>query len=424
MNPKLALLNILMLVVFSMSSSAQDVPQPVMSQSAAIQAARDFCSKIGVSISDTAEAVFPRPTLPFVPENSYLNHWLVTFTSNGARVKVSVIDSIGAVDSYSNMDVAGQDDPGGDGISEAEAIQRATAVLQYLALTGDLVFNHAERDADIDPEQTWTDHSWSVTWQRQFQGIPYRDQEAIIALHSHTGAIRSIYISTNTPAPAFSGFGISRAQADTIAANQIAAAGIQNAVLDLVLNEVVQPNNYWRLDLPMEQRWAEPTPGLARVAYVYMLSTPDDNYYDVWIDAENGAVLGGEWSTDTGIKLKPKPKLQVRKALKEAREIRIYRRGPKGKWESKPTASLTRDVNSRLFALVKSARPCKNSGPLAEADFKIVLVKKKGLPAVELVYLSRNGRLGKETQWAAVPPAFRTWVSRFKPKAVAAGPRK
>ncbi len=235
------------------------------------------------------------------------------------------------------------------------------------------------------------------------------------------------------PNPPSTAVTLDRSQADSVVNAMLVSQGIQNAVLASVDICIVQPSNYWQV----MHTGAEVVyqTGVARAAYVYALSvpttrfddgSPDTNTYIMYVDAQNAAIIGGEFdqimALSDGKKTVQTPVPQL---LESATEVRLFKRGLRGVWSKTPVAVLNTASNHACFRLLRKTTPCKNAGPLALASYKMVVIG-KAKARHELQYMPSTGRIGSGHAWGIVVDQFKAWVQSLdeqakKKKVVSAG---
>lgn len=387
----------------------------------AIQIAADFCHQVGGPVSEHPSAAFPAHPPRDTSGLDYRPCWLIQFE----HVEVEVVDATGGIVNYSNS--AADDEQGmqiaGKAIPKSDAIAIATAAFQATGQADEFVLEEVEERQVSEEPTLAASHEWYFTWRRQFQGIRYRRNIATVVLQAETGTVTDIGAGHWTPAPITAALDVGRAQADTVTTRFLAHMGIPNVTLNAITTEVIQPNNFWSNN-GME---VDDQP-IARVARVYWLarggSLNTGDWFEIWIDAQTGVVIGGdETGQNKGRATKPPKPLALREMLSKAQEVRIFHYDPKQGWNNKPAAVLSKRSQAELFAALKALHPTTSAGPMALGSYKFVL-KAKGRTLCELRYLPATGRVGMGSAWGVVPERFKTWMQTLKPAVIFPKPTK
>ena len=258
----------------------------------AIQIAQTFCNSNGNPISVPGNAQYAVPD----PDNTYWQpRWTVTF--DGQAV-VQVVDATSTVASYTNdayisyiASVHGQ--TVGPLSSQATAIQAATTILQATANTEQTSLPSAQLNQDnngLDAGES----TWSVLYNRQYQGIPYKDDFAVMQIDAATNQLVGLSLTYRCVPPNNGGSAliVTQDQANATAQAQISQSGIQAATLQSSTMEVVLPNTYW------QDGNYNFTPGQGKVAWVVSYTIGDPTLgisTSVWVDAATGNIVGGEY---------------------------------------------------------------------------------------------------------------------------------
>jgi len=295
-----------------------------------------------------------------------------------------VVDADGTISHYSNealyAELRQDYRLAGQAIPEADAVRRATAILAASGDAGEVaLWRVSESQGTVPPRAS--SHTWFVTFARQFQGVPFRHQMVNITLDAETGIAKGITKVFPTPTPQRAILRIARDEAINRALQRFAAAGLQGVELRRVRAEVVQPNRMWEVGGRESEEFPE-----ARVAWTCEVELGDtQRYYQVWIDTETGAVIGG--TVEAVLSRKPKPGIaapsprflkttaEVNRALKSADEVRIYR----FQSDAKPLAVLSPRSHPEAFRMLKG----KGATGLRQAPAGIV-------PGGRLVILAKG----------------------------------
>ena len=261
----------------------------------AVQIAQAYCNSNNNPISVPGNAQY---SVPDADDAYWQPRWIVTFNN---QATVEVVDATGVVASYTDhayttylMSVRKQ--PAGPLISQAMALQTAAVALQATSSTEQSGPPTVYLSQDNEGMGA-ADSTWNVLYNRQFQGIPYKDDFVVITIDAGTNHLTGLSLTYRGVPPDNSGSAmvITQSQAEAIAQAQVNQAGIQAATLQSAATamEVVSPNTYW-LDGGYNF-----TPGQGKVAWVVNFSIGDPSAsasYAVWVDAATGSVIGGEYS--------------------------------------------------------------------------------------------------------------------------------
>ena len=252
---------------------------PKLTAAQAIARARDFCRQIGQPVTVAGTAQFPVPEGRYVAKVHWQERWLVVFPVKTGQVEVNVVDATGVISEYDKETLFHNNSPAGPDIPEADAIQIATAAVKATGHSEELKFDNISRQQ----------FSYLVSWKRMGHGVVYRDEHATVGLNPVTGEVTGLSLVFPSPPSTKSVGALTRKQADAIAQNLLATTGLQDAVLDSVETKMVQPNTFWQAGGSVD-----PLPGEAQAVWAYRFKGTDTRFYEVWVDTQTGAVLGGE----------------------------------------------------------------------------------------------------------------------------------
>lgn len=299
------LLLLLVGIPFLMAQSAEGAGET--NQAQAIQTATDFCQRIGQPAPAKSSASFltndprsPKIPMPTTPV-SYVSvpRWHVDFTDKNHRVEVEVNDATGVICYYmistfgANSSPKPSVQPLTPTTTKDEAISTAKSALEAAGAfkTGELQFKEAFYNQDSAVSAVWY-----VSWEREFHGLPYSRQDANVGIDALTGEVNGFSVNFRTPPPDSAAFKISREQAQKIAANQLADAGLPSSGVVVEKAEVMQPSNFWHI--PFSQH-AQEQP-IARIAWICSCQVDYRQKYHVWVDAATGDVIGGDYAGKRG----------------------------------------------------------------------------------------------------------------------------
>ena len=295
-----------MLVLATVKSQAQTAtptPTPILTTAQVTQLATTFCSNLNVAVG-TSYAVYPAPAPTGQSQSSYwLACWQVSFkSSTGLQAVVEVADATGEITSFHNYTMSAQaltsNVPLTSPISATIAIQNATSALQASGMPSDLALTPRATSLQITSPPTSAGNLWIVSWQRQWNGVPYAQQQVTVMLQGQTGLVQS-FRKTFPAAPLLSSVvSVTSTQATATAQTQLTQAGIVTAALQACVQFVVQPNTKWQVGGSQI-----PSPNAAGTLVwdcVYSDTTDPGAVYEVWIDTATGVVNGGQTFTVAG----------------------------------------------------------------------------------------------------------------------------
>ncbi|MDQ2801019.1 MAG: hypothetical protein M3Y13_15410, partial [Armatimonadota bacterium] len=245
----------------------------------AIARAKDFCQKIGHPVTVDGTAQFPVPKGLYAAKVHWQERWQVIFPEKTGQVEVDVVDATGVISEYDKEGLFHDNSPAGADISEADAIQIAAAALKATGHSEELKFDFISRQQS----------EYLVSWKRMGHGIAYRDEHATVGLNPETGEVSGLSLVFPSPPSTKTVGSVTRAQADAIAQNLLATEGLQDAVLDIVETKMVQPNTFWQAGGSVD-----PLPGEAQAVWAYRFQGAGTRFYEVWVDTQTGAIVGGE----------------------------------------------------------------------------------------------------------------------------------
>jgi hypothetical protein len=280
-------------VVFSSASKAQSTP--TMTQAQVLQVASTFCQAIGQPVTGTATATYPAPLrYAGMQATNYQSRWLVTYDSpSGEQAELEIVDATGAVSRYYNFALSQQDAantaPAGTSLPQTTALQDAAADLQAAGLPIDAGTPTATNIQIMAPALS-SGNLWQVIRPRQYQGVPYRNQQVSVMLQAETGAILGLSVAFPSPPPAVGAGPITQNQAEATAEALLTVANIPSLTLQSCQQLVVQPNTFWQ-----QNGSVTPQPNVAgQVAWDCLYTDSNGNNDEVWVDTNSGNVIGGE----------------------------------------------------------------------------------------------------------------------------------
>jgi hypothetical protein len=390
---------------------------PSLTQEQAVQLAKDFCQRIGVPVTTPATVQYPSPQ-----DTHWQARWRVVFNNQAtAEVVGPTGDGCFYVNDALYERLARDNRPAGAAIPEAEAIRRATAVLAATGDAKELAFDKATLVQTHNPPLA-SCHTWIVSWTRQFQNVLYRHQGANMLLDAETGEVKIMCKNFPTPPPSVTVFKIRRDQATQVAVRKLAEAGVMGVSPVKVQAEIVRPNTFW---MPEGNAVEEAT--ISWVAWTCRFQIGEQNV-EVWVDVETGSVIGGSlWGhrravgekSESAFRNMPKAIDEFRQILKDAEEIKVYKRVfEKGKeWEDEPLVTLSGKSESKMFRLLKE----KTRFPSEKARLRLVpnskfVIVSKG-KTYEVGYSFHGGYVlaAAPDQWGIVDEKFKDWLFKKLP---------
>lgn len=301
----------------------------------AIQIAKAYCNSSKNPISVPGNAQY---SVPDADDAYWQPRWTVTFDG---QATVEVVDATGVVASYTNeayytnylMSVRNQ--PAGPLTSQTTALQTAAAALQATTCAEQTGTPTAYLSQNNDGSHAG-DSTWNVLYNRQFQGIPYKDDFVVILIDAGTNQLTGLSLTYRCVPPDNGGSAmvITQRQAEAIARVQLGQDDVAGAVLQSTTKQVILPNSFW------QDGGYSFTPGPGKIAWVVTFSisassgggvaegigntsggdssavsvstlgppgtpvpgppgTPvplsASDSYAVWVDAATGNVIGGEY---------------------------------------------------------------------------------------------------------------------------------
>lgn len=294
-----ALLSTLALTGASLPAHAD----PTLTPPQAIQIASTFCQTIGSPVTDPGIAVFPAPSSASgLPDSYYLPRWQVKF---GHKAIVEVVDATSLVSRYYNYDLSHQamlnNGAPATPISQDAATTQANTIMQAGTGASELGTPQAQEVQLTNPPTSAGD-LWMITYPRQLNNIPYRQQGASVVVQAETGAVQGYSVNFTTPIPAAANLIVTHDAAIATAQGQLNTSNIQGTTLAAALQEVVQPNTFWQQGGSPLPQPETPT----RVAWACsFVNATQDGVYEVWVDSETGQVIGGITIQKKGAHLRP-----------------------------------------------------------------------------------------------------------------------
>ena len=385
-------------------------PSTRLSEAQAVETARVFCRKIGQPVTTAGTATFAANVQG--PSGHYWQPiWDVTFPG---QAELEVVDVTGVIARYANeaySTMHRDNSPAGEAIPQLKAILRAKDAMNVMRQRKPLLFWQASLDHYSDPPLA-NASVWSVRWYRAAEGVPYREQYASFSLDAQTGEIRYFVLMFGT-APLRSAVKVvSQQDAVNVAASRIISQGIeQEATHSGTKLEIITPDYDWN---KLHGR-----PGPANDVRLAWVSTfvVDGHWREVYVDTEMGEILGGDRDNGpAGMHTVASPTaafvpLPITPMLQSVRAVYVRGRDANGKWATKPLLKFGTKDQPHAVALLRKTVDFRKEGPAGAASQQIVLVSRSSAIGV-YSYFPDTGLPGGNSDWAAVPDEFKTWVQR------------
>jgi len=170
---------------------------PQLTKDQAIDAAAQFCNKIGIKITQPFDGEFVGVDRlgDMVP-----TYWKPVWKLKSGHVEVNVDDTDGSITHLMAMDDGAPDPPAGKAISKEQATTIVENVLNAARVPDELGAPQGQENQDAYPA-TRSSHDWDFFWPRRAQGYNFRDQHAAVFLNAETGVPITMGVIFLTPAP-------------------------------------------------------------------------------------------------------------------------------------------------------------------------------------------------------------------------------
>ena len=176
-------------------------------------------------------------------------------------------------------------------LGEQEARQAAERLLDIWGRPANIRFEEAYQTPDT--------REWVFMWVRIFQDIPYIYDKMRISVSPIDGKLVGFGRTFPSAPPPTAEAKVGEQEAIAAARDAAADKGMADSAAASASARlmVVQPNDYWEAK-PNLESWHPGAP--SRVAWVVTLSEGDGYNKQFWMDAQDGALLGGDASRGTG----------------------------------------------------------------------------------------------------------------------------
>ena len=281
-----------------------------LTEEQSLNIAKDFSHQIGHPIveKNVLGANDPSVSKDITPSTAQRDQtpstWKYRLFDGNNQIDIEIIAATGMISQYFVHSDTPNPQPEDGPLSKAQAIAQATTILTKAGAfrTNELKFKEADQT-----HSSATTEEWYVSWDRTFQGVPYRDQGASVTLDADTGKLIGFGVRFRTAAPESSVANITRKEAQNISTKQLISAGLEPGDPSNLEWEVIQPNNFWHPDADNP-----PTPPRVRVAWICQYKI-DGRFYEVWVDRETGQVIGGSQVSNAGYLRRVRPKIAPQK---------------------------------------------------------------------------------------------------------------
>ena len=386
-------------------------PSTRLNEAQAVETARVFCRKIGQPVTTAGAATFASGAQG--PSSHYWQPiWDVTFPG---QAEVEVVDADGVITHYANdayYIVHRDNSPAGEALPQQEAIQRAREAVNVAGQPEPLLFWEADVEQGHPGFPLASSYTWMVRWYRAAGGIPYRNQHTSVALDAQTGEVKFLTIMYGSPPLAAAKKVLSRDDAVSVTASQVVSQVVQQeATLKEGHLEIVTPDDRWphSSDKPgrlkgVRLAWAV----TFIVDGVWRQADVDTETGEILSVAADGGPMGMHTAASPTAAFVPLPILPM---LRSVRAVYIRGRDANGKWATKPLLKFGTKDQPHAVALLRKTVDFRKEGPAGAASQQIVLVSRSSAIGV-YSYFPDTGLLGGNSDWAAVPDEFKTWVQR------------
>jgi hypothetical protein len=165
-------------------------------------------------------------------------------------------------------------------------LRRAAAVVTASGVSGELGSPRADSAQTTSPP-TAVGQNWSVIYPRVFRGIPYAGQHVRVSFQGSGGQLQVFAINFPSSLPPQVRETVTREQAVRTAAAMLRQKDFGEPVFVQAEKVIVQPTTIW------ENGDSQPRSTFSRIAWNCLFST-DRRTIEVWVDIENGRVIGGD----------------------------------------------------------------------------------------------------------------------------------
>lgn len=249
-------------------------------------------------------------------------------------------------------------------------------------------------------------------------GVPYHRQGARVLLQPENGALRGLFLDFTTRPAAHPSFTVEPKEAVLRAVGRLSAfsqaKGLpfdnHRLILTEIKAELVEPNAAW--PLPGEGN----RPQEVQSAWKCRLTDPAGPIYEVWVDAQTGAIHGGDMGVPGGGALILPLIPAVKDLAEKADEVRVYGSDRLLRWAKKPVGVLSAKSHPDILRLLQSSQGAAPAEPFAIPRYKLEFIT-AGTSTSALWYVPEKVLLGTPGHWFTAPASFKTWISQLSPVA-------
>lgn len=417
------LVALVLLWLFLVSPAVADAPATkgaYLTESQAVRMASDFCQSVGLIVTVPGTAKYPVPEGMHVASPFWQSCWLVVFPG---QAEIEVADEAGRITYFSNEAFAHEafvkrQTQAGKLLPQSEAIRLAGAALQAAGPMEELSFSQASLD-QLNSSGKFGSSTWFVLWKRAVAGVAYHNQHASVSVDAATGEITGLAVVFPSP-PAAVSSSTQMSRSGLVTTGQAAAAerlkqfGVTGTTLKSVRTEIVQPNEFWQGQIA-----ATALPSAPRPALVCQF-VKDGATYSVWMDADTGAVIGGEVIGRKGMRRNAAGIVPIQEAVKMAQRVSIVHRDFTRSERGKVVAVLSAQSYPDMFSLFKRAEHLHAQHSRARVSDALILIC-PGSPPVRLSYDINSGELGLDGPTVTVPLRLKNWILKLQPAPGMAG---
>lgn len=400
------IIGMMLLLLSSQSVNAQPVAKLTKAQ--AVRIAQEFVERLGIKYGVPDKIFFPTDN-PFPNEVDafWKPRWHINF---GFPINVEVADDDDAVVAFSNW----SDRPEKLAnpslyLSKPQVLNLAATILYQSGFPRDeLLPADGSVDVSIGNDKR-INPLWRIQWQRHYNGIPYTDQWIAVTLDAESGECRAFGVRFTSPPPnPIPVMHLSTPQAVSVASDCLSKFSFQDLTLLDVYPMVVLENDFGpKPNFPFPFYTQEKP--VAHVAWVVRSYYYDNNecYVEVWVDMATGQIVGGTNERPRGGRTQKPERLST--VLRNAKQVRLFTRGPRGTWRDAPEATLSSLERSDKLALLRTASDIAASPKPSIARVKAEVQNASGQATT--FFVSTNGEIIGNGQRAQLPPAFARWAN-------------
>ena len=378
----------------SASGAGEAAATTRLNEAQALQSARVFCGRVGLTITVPGTAKFvPNPDIN--PGTYWQSRWQVEFPG---QARVEVADATGVITEFSNerYSIAHRDntDPPGEPISQEEAVQRSKQALLATGQAEPIKFGYAQILQSTSPPLAKAS-IWYVYWHRTSDGVTYHDQHAIVDMDAQTGEIEGFALVFPTPPLASARKVFTEQNATNQAASVIVNQGIEKSA------------SLTDTHLEIVEVWSS----MKTVRLAWISTFVVDGYWrQVFLDSETGDMVGGG-RAEVREKVKAPAALPLAQMLKTPGKVYLRDNSTPTDKTTKPLFEFSAASQPYAIALLTKTADFHAQTDAEAASDQMVIVSKSGAIGV-YPYRLDTGVLGDGANSAILPAEFRVWMQR------------